>query len=86
MRTIHIVRFNYRYPDYVVVCDRCGKPLDRGYHYRVFDDGEECNDYPFHTQNCARLFIREEYTSDPYDEVTIMDGTKDFFQEEVTED
>ena len=87
MRTFHLVRFNHRYPDRSIVCDRCGEELSPNFYYNIYENGELSNEYPFHTRRCAREFIRKELApSGFFDVIVVMDGSKDFFQEEETED
>lgn len=89
IRQFTIVRFNFAYWDYDIVCDFCGKDLNDKYHYRVFEDGHQIGDYPFHTRTCAKKYVARECMDSDEEEAKfdyIANGTKDYFQEEDTED
>ena len=86
MRKFEIVRFNHRYPDRSIVCDRCGQNLNIRFYYDIYENGEKQNEYPLHTQECARKYISVEIVTGPVEYVYVMDGSRDYLQEEATED
>ena len=88
MRIFHLVRFNHRYPDREIVCDRCSENLNVRYYYNIYENGALANEYPFHSRSCGRTFIREELveTLEIFNVIVVLDGNKDFLQEEETED